>query len=82
MVDALLGDRPFSYFGESFVGSHVGTYLAAKRPQQVRRPPLARTALFFRSLADVLSPAGQGDGPRLSILRHRVRLLLHRTAPS
>ncbi|GAA5924053.1 hypothetical protein JCM3775_005583 [Rhodotorula graminis] len=36
MVDALLGDRPFSYFGESFVGSHVGAYLAAKRPQQVK----------------------------------------------
>ncbi|GAA6044367.1 hypothetical protein JCM8097_006461 [Rhodosporidiobolus ruineniae] len=35
-IDAVVGDRPFSYFGESFVGSHVGAYIAAKRPEQVK----------------------------------------------
>lgn len=34
-IEAVIGDRPFSYLGESFVGSHVGVYLAAKRPEQV-----------------------------------------------
>lgn len=36
-IEAVIGDRPFSYLGESFVGSHVGIYLAAKRPEKVRR---------------------------------------------
>ncbi|BGO92076.1 hypothetical protein NBRC10512_000807 [Rhodotorula toruloides] len=35
-IDAVVGDRPFSYLGESFVGSHCGAYIAAKRPQQVK----------------------------------------------
>lgn len=35
-IDAVVGDNPFSYLGESFVGSHCGAYIAAKRPQQVR----------------------------------------------
>ncbi|GAA5826442.1 hypothetical protein JCM11251_002371 [Rhodosporidiobolus azoricus] len=35
-IDAVVGDKPFSYFGESFVGSHVGAYMAAKRPEQVK----------------------------------------------
>ncbi|GJN91162.1 hypothetical protein Rhopal_004180-T1 [Rhodotorula paludigena] len=35
-IDAVIGDRPFSYLGESFVGSHVGTYIAAKRPEQIK----------------------------------------------
>jgi hypothetical protein len=34
-IEAVIGDRPFSYLGESFVGSHVGIYLAAKRPEKV-----------------------------------------------
>ncbi|GAA5971311.1 hypothetical protein JCM8115_000992 [Rhodotorula mucilaginosa] len=35
-IEAVIGDRPFSYLGESFVGSHVGIYLAAKRPEKVK----------------------------------------------
>lgn len=34
-IDAVIGDRPFSFIGESFVGSHLGVYIAAKRPEQV-----------------------------------------------
>ncbi|BGP48948.1 hypothetical protein JCM10450v2_004827 [Rhodotorula kratochvilovae] len=36
VLDLVVGDRPFAYFGESFVGSHVGAYLAARRPEQVK----------------------------------------------
>ncbi|GAA5988199.1 hypothetical protein JCM10908_002108 [Rhodotorula pacifica] len=35
-IDAVIGDRPFAYVGESFVGSHVGIYLTAKRQSQVK----------------------------------------------
>ncbi|GAA5826446.1 hypothetical protein JCM11251_002372 [Rhodosporidiobolus azoricus] len=35
-IDAVIGDKPFIWFGESFTGSHYGTYLCAKRPNQVK----------------------------------------------
>ncbi|GAA6003029.1 hypothetical protein JCM10207_001953 [Rhodosporidiobolus poonsookiae] len=35
-IDAVVGDRPFSWLGESFVGAHTGAYVVAKRPQQVK----------------------------------------------
>ncbi|POY71044.1 A/B superfamily hydrolase [Rhodotorula taiwanensis] len=35
-IDAVLGERRFSFVGESFVGSHIGVYVTAKRPRQVK----------------------------------------------
>ncbi|BGP56116.1 hypothetical protein JCM8202_005883 [Rhodotorula sphaerocarpa] len=35
-IDAVVGKRSFCFVGESFVGSHVGAYLTAKRPEQVK----------------------------------------------
>ncbi|GAA6044368.1 hypothetical protein JCM8097_006462 [Rhodosporidiobolus ruineniae] len=35
-VDAVLGDTPFAFFGESFMGAHVGVFSAAKRPNQIK----------------------------------------------
>lgn len=42
-IDAVIGDRPFVIFGESFVGANCCAYIASKRPQSVSFP-------FFRSL--------------------------------
>ncbi|GAA5897764.1 alpha/beta fold hydrolase, partial [Sporobolomyces salmoneus] len=35
-IDAVLGDRPFVVFGESFVGAHCCVHAASRRPKQVR----------------------------------------------
>ncbi|BGP16875.1 hypothetical protein JCM10213_007322 [Rhodosporidiobolus nylandii] len=35
-IDIVVGDRPFAYFGESFVGAQCGAFIAAKRPNQVK----------------------------------------------
>lgn len=34
-IDAVIGDRPFVIFGESFVGANCCAYIASKRPQSV-----------------------------------------------
>ncbi|GAA5896476.1 hypothetical protein JCM6882_001024 [Rhodosporidiobolus microsporus] len=73
-IDAVIGDRPFSYFGESFVGAHCGAYIAAKRPQQVKAMILISPSFIEDSveMCEILETQwrpltasnkfGQGDG--------------------
>jgi hypothetical protein len=75
-IEAVIGDRPFSYLGESFVGSHVGIYLAAKRPEKVwpRRLELKISASADHCPIDFASAAaGQINHPPLPVLATRVR---------
>lgn len=72
-IDAVVGKRSFCFVGESFVGSHVGAYLTAKRPEQVS-PELARR-LQTGSRLNALDPfpSGQSTHSLVPVLAARVR---------
>ncbi|GAA5896473.1 hypothetical protein JCM6882_001023 [Rhodosporidiobolus microsporus] len=73
-VDAIIGDRPFSYLGESFAGAHCGAYVAAKRPNQVKAMILISPSFITDQgdMVDILTTdwlpicdsnkGGKGDG--------------------
>ncbi|GAA6060029.1 hypothetical protein JCM10212_001026 [Sporobolomyces blumeae] len=45
-IDAVIGERPFVMFGESFVGAHIVVRVAASRPKQVRAMIMISPAYF------------------------------------
>ncbi|GAA6017213.1 hypothetical protein JCM11491_001854 [Sporobolomyces phaffii] len=45
-IDAVLGDRPFVVFGESFVGAHCCAHAAARRPKQVKAVVMVSPSYF------------------------------------
>ncbi|GAA5871258.1 hypothetical protein JCM16303_000697 [Sporobolomyces ruberrimus] len=73
-IDAVLEDRPFVVFGESFVGAHLCVHAAARRPKQVKALVMLSPSYFVDSpdMIKVLenewvpwacaNKNGQGDG--------------------
>ncbi|GAA5934768.1 alpha/beta fold hydrolase [Sporobolomyces koalae] len=45
-IDAVLGDRPFVVFGESFVGAHCCVHVAARRPKQIKAIVMISPSFF------------------------------------
>ncbi|GAA5908205.1 hypothetical protein JCM5296_000413 [Sporobolomyces johnsonii] len=73
-IDAVVGKRPFSMLGESFVGAHCCTHIASRRPEQVKAIIMISPSYFqdpeeiYQALLEDWIPVcatnkdGNGDG--------------------